>query len=71
MTWVLLLVVCSIPSDLRTCEDRVLAYKLGEAECHIMAAPLYAQGQVVECVQEAHDVIEDTEEVRIDKRDES
>ena len=68
MTWVLLLVVCSVLSDARTCEDHVLAHRLGEAECHAMVTPLSAKGQIAECVYEAHDATEEPEEARSGKR---
>jgi len=62
MTWVLVLVVCSALSDLSTCEDRVLAHRLSESECHAMARPLSDPGQIAECLREEHDVIEEPEE---------
>jgi hypothetical protein len=62
MTWVLVLVVCSALSDPSTCEDRVLAHRLGEAECLALARPLSARGDIAECLREEHDVIEEPEE---------
>jgi hypothetical protein len=59
MSWVLLLVLCTVPSDASTCEDRVLAYQLSETECRALAAPQQARGEIVECVPAPHGIAED------------
>ena len=59
MSWVLLLVLCTVPSDASTCEDRVLAHQLSEAECRTLAAPRQARGETVECVPAPHGIAED------------
>ena len=62
MTWVLVLVVCTNLADPSTCEDRVLAHKLGEAECLALARPFSVRGEIAECLREEHEVIEEPED---------